>query len=69
VAEALRTGVEALGITHSSSSISKVVTISLGVATLIPQRDSSPDQLIMAADQALYQAKRDGRNRIVSHKS
>lgn len=69
VAEALRTGVEALGITHSSSSISKVVTISLGVATLIPQRDSSPDQLIMAADQALYQAKRDGRNRVVSHKS
>lgn len=69
LAEALRTGVEALGITHSSSSISKVVTISLGVATLIPQRDSSPDQLIMAADQALYQAKRDGRNQVVSRKS
>ncbi|HEX3037317.1 MAG TPA: diguanylate cyclase [Thermodesulfobacteriota bacterium] len=64
VAERLRSAIEALGIQHSQSKVSKHVTLSLGVATTVPKRDSDPATLIAAADQALYQAKQEGRNRV-----
>jgi diguanylate cyclase (GGDEF)-like protein len=60
VAEALRQRVEALGIKHSDGGIT---TISAGFASTIPSRNTSPTDLIKAADQALYQAKQEGRNR------
>ena len=62
VAETLRTAVEALGIKHASSCVRDRVTVSLGVAASVPRRDSSPNQLVAAADAALYWAKREGRN-------
>jgi len=40
------------------------VTLSLGVASIVPASESGPEILIAAADQALYQAKRLGRDRI-----
>jgi predicted signal transduction protein with EAL and GGDEF domain len=40
------------------------VTVSLGVATAVPERRSSSALLLAAADQALYEAKRQGRNRV-----
>ena len=43
------------------------MTISLGVATEIPQENNLPQDLIVNADQALYQAKHRGRNRIAVH--
>jgi diguanylate cyclase (GGDEF)-like protein len=60
VAEALRQRIESLGITHSDGGCT---TISLGFASTIPGRNTSPTDLIKAADQALYQAKQEGRNR------
>jgi diguanylate cyclase (GGDEF)-like protein/PAS domain S-box-containing protein len=66
VAETIRHRVEDLGILHSGSLISEVVTISLGSATGVPAPASSPDTLIAAADQALYLAKHQGRNRVVT---
>ena len=41
------------------------VTISIGVASLVPQEDGSPEQLIKRADESLYRAKETGRNRVV----
>ena len=63
VAETLRVAVERLGVEYAGSP-HRVVTISLGVATAIPDRRTSPERLIIAADYALYDAKRAGRNRV-----
>jgi diguanylate cyclase (GGDEF)-like protein len=63
LAEALRSGVQALGIPHSQSKNDKVVTISLGISSLTHFNSADqPDMLIHCADQALYQAKHSGRN-------
>jgi diguanylate cyclase (GGDEF)-like protein/PAS domain S-box-containing protein len=64
LAEKMRSRVESLGIIHVSSQVCEVLTISLGVATSIPTRGSLPDELISSADQALYEAKTEGRNRV-----
>jgi two-component system, chemotaxis family, response regulator WspR len=64
LAEALRARVEAMEILHESSFADKVVTISLGVATDYPTRGFSSSEVIAAADEALYQAKEEGRNQV-----
>lgn len=64
IAEAMCAEVEKTGIVHEGSKISGFVTISLGVATVLPTNELSPAKLVAAADAALYSAKCDGRNRI-----
>ena len=53
-----------LGIPHACSAAADHVTISLGVASLTPEGDEPPSQLIDLADRSLYHAKQHGRNRI-----
>jgi len=50
-------------ITHPNSSAAECVTVSIGIATGIPTCQSTPEELLNAADAALYQAKQSGRNR------
>jgi diguanylate cyclase (GGDEF)-like protein len=64
IAEQMRVNIEMLNIEHRYSKNSGYVTISLGVATTIPSRKSQQDSLIAAADQGLYMAKKEGRNRV-----
>ncbi|MFD1625875.1 diguanylate cyclase [Azospirillum griseum] len=63
VAERLRSAVADSAIPHAQSLVASHVTISLGVATVIPTMDVAPATLTQTADQLLYQAKRSGRNR------
>ncbi|CCO08837.1 diguanylate cyclase domain-containing protein [Desulforamulus hydrothermalis] len=63
-AEILRQSIEDRCIPHLGSHCSKYVTVSLGVAATIPSLSGSPQSLIEQADQALYRAKNEGRNRV-----
>ncbi len=69
IAEDLRREVVAMKILHESSRVSEYVTISLGVASMVPHRNSSPEGIIRIADEALYLAKHEGRNSVRVGKS
>ena len=66
LAELIRTEVERLQICHASSPSADHVTVSLGVVTFNYSGRSSSTDMIVIADQCLYQAKSEGRNRVVS---
>jgi diguanylate cyclase (GGDEF)-like protein len=64
LAEEIRRNVENLKIPHDYSAISKYLTISLGVYTVIPSDELSMDEFIRKADKALYMAKSEERNKV-----
>ena len=61
IAEEIRAAVSRLGLAHEKNPYQHV-TVSIGYACQIPQRDALPEVLFTAADQALYAAKAWGRN-------
>ncbi len=65
VAEEISRGVKQLRIEHRRSQVSDRITLSLGVTSIIPRLDLPPSTLISTADEALYRAKAEGRDRIV----
>ncbi len=68
LAELCRKAVEALQIKHHYSKVADVITISAGVCTLTyPDGGMTAASLTKKADQALYQAKESGRNKVVSN--
>ncbi len=66
LAERIRSEVERLKIDHEASHVADHVTVSLGVSTTIPGEHNSPDELIYAADMALYEAKDKNRNCVIA---
>ena len=65
IAETLRKAVERVAIAHERSPVDSRVTVSMGVAGAPVTQKASAEMLLRAADRALYQAKRNGRNRVM----
>jgi diguanylate cyclase (GGDEF)-like protein len=63
MAEGLRRRIESLGFSHAASPMG-LLTLSGGCATMTPAGSETATQLLHAADEALYEAKRQGRNRV-----
>ena len=64
--EQVRQAIAGLGIPHSRSAVANSVTVSVGVASILPWPELTPEMLIKAADNALYCAKQSGRNQVQS---
>jgi len=64
VGERIRSAVQDLAVPHAGSAAWGGVTVSIGVAAAIPSPDEAAASLVSRADQALYAAKRNGRNRV-----
>lgn len=66
VGEKINAAVAELAIPHSGSSVADKLTVSIGVASVIPSDESSSTAVLKSADDALYQAKKQGKNRVVA---
>ena len=62
IAEQLRRSIHGLSIVHEDSATALHVTASVGVSIVVPRNDRSPEGAVQLADEALYSAKRSGRN-------
>ncbi|MBD2629429.1 diguanylate cyclase domain-containing protein [Trichormus variabilis] len=69
VAKTIQTAIASLQIPHQHSQVSNYITLSMGVASLVPTLAQNLEALISYADQALYVAKEQGRNRAIAHKN
>lgn len=65
VARNIQRKIRILQIPHEASSVSRFITLSIGVFCVIPRTDTSSDFVVHAADLALYQVKEQGRNAVI----
>ncbi len=64
LAEAIRIDIEAMRLPHPRSATSAWITVSIGVATIMPHQLDDKEALFVAADRAMYAAKEGGRNQV-----
>jgi diguanylate cyclase (GGDEF)-like protein len=64
MANKLNESIVQLELPHEASQVSQYVTISLGIATTIPQDDQRHESLLETSDKYLYEAKSSGRNQV-----
>jgi len=64
IAKQLEERLKEANIPHDFSHICRRLTVSIGVASMVPESEDSPRDLVRLADEALYAAKAGGRNRI-----
>jgi len=69
VAERIRRAIEAIGFEHKGNTGADVVTMSLGVSTVIDNNVGSYEELVRQADEALYRAKQGGRNQVCCYRA
>jgi diguanylate cyclase (GGDEF)-like protein len=67
VAQSIQQAICDRAIPHTQSDIKDIVTLSLGITSVIPTCDIKPDTIIASADKALYSAKKKGRDRYCTH--
>ncbi|WP_341733429.1 diguanylate cyclase [Microcoleus sp. EPA2] len=63
IAQNIQQAIHSLAIPHEQSHVKNTLTVSLGIASLIPSLELEPHTLVAYADEALYQAKKQGRDR------
>ena len=68
LAEDIRKHIESLAIPHEASEVTGHITVSMGVASTLPDSKISDSELIIQADIALYQSKESGRNRVTLYR-
>jgi diguanylate cyclase (GGDEF)-like protein len=62
IIEEIHAGIQALAVPHAQSEAAGVVSLSVGMVTLVPHHGQKFDDILKLADAALYQAKDNGRN-------
>ena len=67
VTQVIQQTIQELAIPHLPSSVKSIVTISIGISAILPTPEISPHELIEQADQALYKAKQQGRDRYCTY--
>lgn len=67
--EQLIIDIRALAIPNKNSPTAAYVTVSVGLASIFPNRDNTKTQLIKAADGMLYRAKQSGRDQLICEQS
>ena len=65
IAEKIRKGVISLSLENKNSPTEKYLTISIGASSTNPDENCKPEQIVKIADEAMYEAKKNGKNRVV----
>ncbi|NES06963.1 MAG: diguanylate cyclase [Okeania sp. SIO2F4] len=67
IAELIQQAIRKIAIPHERSQVSSIVSTTMGIASIIPSSENSPDSLIAMADKVLYIGKQEGRNRAIAY--
>ncbi|WPB56055.1 sensor domain-containing diguanylate cyclase [Xylophilus sp. GOD-11R] len=66
IAERCHESIALARIPHAASPVGPLVTVSIGVGTIVPTADDRPTDFLISVDRRLYRAKQEGRNRMVA---